>query len=126
MFREKRVLADLSTGQRDPDDWEIGRLRTVDYLLDIRVLTYEPTLSLLAVGEISQLEPSLNCDSGVAPFLLAGTASGLICVVGGPSVECSVQTPKGSPVKILQFAASTDKLLSVGKPPANTLTSLNS
>lgn len=53
MFRERRVLADLSTGQRDPDDWEIGRLRTVDYFLDTRVLTYEPTLSLLAVGEIS-------------------------------------------------------------------------
>lgn len=91
MFRERRVLADLSTGQRDPDDWEIGRLRTVDYFLDTRVLTYEPTLSLLAVG----------------------TASGLICVVGGPGVECSVQTPKGSPVKILQLAASTNKLLSV-------------
>ncbi|KAG2751320.1 hypothetical protein P692DRAFT_201853348 [Suillus brevipes Sb2] len=91
MFRERRVLADLSTGQRDPDDWEIGRLRTVDYFLDTRVLTYEPTLSLLAVG----------------------TASGLICVLGGPGVECSVQTPKGSPVKILQLAASTDKLLSV-------------
>ncbi|KAG1765082.1 lethal giant larvae like, C-terminal-domain-containing protein [Suillus occidentalis] len=91
MFRERRVLADLSTGQKDPDDWDIGRLRTVDYFLETRVLTYEPTLSLLAVG----------------------TASGLICVVGGPGVECSVQTPKGSPVKILQLAASTDKLLSV-------------
>ncbi|KAG2117950.1 lethal giant larvae like, C-terminal-domain-containing protein [Suillus discolor] len=91
MFRERHVLADLSTGQRDPDDWEIGKLRTVDYLLDIRVLTYEPTLSLLAVG----------------------TAGGLIFVVGGPGVESSVQTPEGSPVKILQLAASTDKLLSV-------------
>lgn len=91
MFGERHVLADLSTGQRDPDDWEIGMLRTVDYLLDTRVLTYEPTLSLLAVG----------------------TASGLICVLGGPGVESSVQTPEGSPVKILQLAASTDKLLSV-------------
>ncbi|KAG1904773.1 lethal giant larvae like, C-terminal-domain-containing protein [Suillus fuscotomentosus] len=91
MFREKHVLPDLSTGQRDPDDWKIGRLRTVDYLLDTRVLTYEPTLSLLAVG----------------------TADGLIYVVGGPGVESSVQTPEGSPVKILQLAASTDRLLSV-------------
>ncbi|KAG2156546.1 lethal giant larvae like, C-terminal-domain-containing protein [Suillus bovinus] len=91
MFREKHVLADLSTGQRDPDDWDIGRLRTVQYFLDTRVLTYEPILSLLAVG----------------------TASGLICVIGGPGVESSVQTPEGSPVKILQLAASTDKLLSV-------------
>lgn len=91
MFGERHVLADLSTGQRDPDDWEIGRLRTVDYLLDPRVLTYEPTLSLLAVG----------------------TASGLICVVGGPGVESSVQTPEGSSVKILQLAASTDKLVAV-------------
>ncbi|KAG1864661.1 lethal giant larvae like, C-terminal-domain-containing protein [Suillus subalutaceus] len=99
MFGERHVLADLSTGQRDPDDWEIGRLRTVDYLLDTRVLTYEPTLSLLAVG--------------TTLFLLPGTASGLICVVGGPGVESSVQTPEGSPVKILQLAASTDKLLSV-------------
>jgi hypothetical protein len=53
MFRERPVFADLSTGQRDPDDWDIGRLRTIDYLLDTRVLTYEPILSLLAVGEIS-------------------------------------------------------------------------
>lgn len=90
-FGEKHVLTDLSTGQRDPDHWEIGRLRTVEYFLDTRVLTYEPTLSLLAVG----------------------TASGLICVVGGPGVESLVQTPDGSPVKILQLAASTDKLLSV-------------
>ncbi|KAG1757244.1 lethal giant larvae like, C-terminal-domain-containing protein [Suillus lakei] len=91
MFGERHVLADLSTAQRDPDDWEIGRLRTVDYLLDTRVLTYEPILSLLAVG----------------------TASGLICVVGGPGVEYLVHTPGGSPVKILQLAASTDKLLCV-------------
>jgi syntaxin-binding protein 5 len=126
MFGERHVLADLSTGQRDPDDWEIGMLRTVDYLLDTRVLTYEPTLSLLAVGEILQLESSLNGDSGAALFLLLpGTASGLICVLGGPGVESSVQTPEGSPVKILQLAASTDKLLSVGKLFANTSTSLN-
>ncbi|KAG2155490.1 lethal giant larvae like, C-terminal-domain-containing protein [Suillus clintonianus] len=91
MFGERHVLADLSAGQRDPDDWDIGRLRTVDYLMDTRVLTYEPILSLLAVG----------------------TASGLICVLGGPGVECSVQTPDGSPVKILQLAASANKLLSV-------------
>ncbi|KAG0700674.1 WD40 containing snare-dependent exocytosis protein [Suillus ampliporus] len=91
MFGERRVHADLSTGQRDPDDWDIGRLRTVDYLVDTRVLTYEPVLSLLA----------------------AGTASGLIYVMGGPGVEYSVQTPEGSPVKILQLAASTEKLLSV-------------
>lgn len=91
MFREKHVLPDLSTGQRDPDDWEVGRLRTVDYLLDTRVLTYEPTLSLLAVG----------------------TADGVIYVVGGSGVESSVQTPESSPVKILQLAASTDRLLSV-------------
>ncbi|KAG1754961.1 lethal giant larvae like, C-terminal-domain-containing protein [Suillus paluster] len=91
MFGERHVLADLSTGQREPDDFDVGRLRTVDYLLDTRVLTYEPILSLLAVG----------------------TTSGLICVVGGPGVECSVQTPEGTPVKILQLAASTDKLLSV-------------
>lgn len=91
MFGERHVLADLSTGRRDPDDWEIGKLRTVDYLLGTRVLTYEPTLSLLAVG----------------------TASGLICVLGSPGVESSVQMPEGSPVKILQLAASTDKLLSV-------------
>lgn len=125
MFREKHVLPDLSIGQRDPDDWEIGRLRTVDYLLDTRVLTYEPTLSLLAVGEIFQLESSLNCDLGAAFFLFPGTADGLIYVVGGPGVESSVQTPEGSPVKILQLAASTDRLLSVGKPTANTSTSLN-
>jgi len=53
MFRERRDFADLSTGLRDPDDWDIGRLRSVDYLLDTRVLTYEPILSLLAVGELS-------------------------------------------------------------------------
>lgn len=53
MFRERRDFADLSTSLRDPDDWDIGRLRTVDYLLDTRVLTYEPILSLLAVGEVS-------------------------------------------------------------------------
>ena len=50
-------------------------------------------------------------------LLIEGTASGLICVIGGPGVEYSVQTPEGSPVKILQIAASTDKLVSIGKLP---------
>ena len=53
MFRERHIFADLSTNQRNPDDWDVGGLRTIGYLLDPRVLAYEPILNLLAVGEIS-------------------------------------------------------------------------
>lgn len=46
----EHVLADLSIDLRDEQDWELGRLRILDFPLDITSLAVEPVIGLLAVG----------------------------------------------------------------------------
>lgn len=41
---------DLSPELRDPQDWNVGTLRSFDYPLDISALAIEPLTGLLAIG----------------------------------------------------------------------------
>ena len=52
MFLSKRsdVYLDLSAELRELQDWNIGTLRPIEYLLDIVSLAIEPSSGLLAVG----------------------------------------------------------------------------
>jgi syntaxin-binding protein 5 len=52
MFLSKRsdVHLDLSVDLREPQDWNVGTLRPIEYLLDIVSLAIEPLSGLLAVG----------------------------------------------------------------------------
>jgi syntaxin-binding protein 5 len=52
MFLSKRsdVYLDLSAELRELQDWNIGTLRPIEYLLDVVSLAIEPLSGLLAVG----------------------------------------------------------------------------
>jgi syntaxin-binding protein 5 len=52
MFLSKRsdVHLDLSVDLREAQDWNVGTLRPIEYLLDIVSLAIEPLSGLLAVG----------------------------------------------------------------------------
>lgn len=52
MFRRQNdaVYMDLSMELRDPDDWNVGPLRTLDYPLNITTIAIEPISGLLAIG----------------------------------------------------------------------------
>lgn len=82
---------DLSTELADPREWQLKDLRYFDILLDVSALAYDPTSGLLALG----------------------TDSGHIHILGGPSVVVSLEN--GAPVKSLQFASATFKLVCLGE-----------
>lgn len=52
MFASKHndVYLDLSAELRESQDWNVGTLRTVEFLLDTVALAIEPLSGLLAVG----------------------------------------------------------------------------
>ncbi|RDB29510.1 Uncharacterized protein C1F3.03 [Hypsizygus marmoreus] len=91
MFRKHgdAVYIDLSLELRDPDDWRIGPLRTLDIPLNVTTMATEPISGLLAVG----------------------TAGGVVYVFGGPGVETRLPLPESVGVKFLQFATSTFQLV---------------
>ncbi|CAA7264832.1 unnamed protein product [Cyclocybe aegerita] len=79
------VLADLSTDLSDPNDWNVGNLRTFDFPPNITTLAVEP----------------------IAGILAAGTATGAIHLFGGPSVESKITLPEPVGVRLLHFSVST-------------------
>ncbi|KAJ3517877.1 hypothetical protein NLJ89_g226 [Agrocybe chaxingu] len=79
------VLADLSTDLNDPNDWNVGNLRTFDFPPNITTLAVEP----------------------IAGILAAGTATGAIHLFGGPSVESKITLPEPVGVRLLHFSVST-------------------
>lgn len=52
MFLSRRSdgYLDLSAELREPQDWNVGTLRQIEYLLDVVSLAIEPLSGLLAVG----------------------------------------------------------------------------
>jgi len=46
-----KSLTDLSSDLRERQDWEVGTLSTLDHLLNVTALAFDPVLSILAVGE---------------------------------------------------------------------------
>lgn len=46
------VYMDLSMELRDPDDWKVGPLRTLDYPLNVTTFAIEPISGLLAIGMV--------------------------------------------------------------------------
>jgi syntaxin-binding protein 5 len=99
---------DLSIDMRDPDDWNVGTLRSFHYPLNITALATEPISRLLAVGT------TFCCHSLGELHLFAGTAGGIVYVFGGPGVETRLNLPEPVGVKFVHFATSSYKLLCMG------------
>ncbi|KAJ6621080.1 lethal giant larvae like, C-terminal-domain-containing protein [Mycena sp. CBHHK59/15] len=90
MFKHDRtVYLDLSTDLRDNSDWNAAALRSFEYPLDVTTLAVEPISSLLAIG----------------------TATGVIHIFGGVSVETRLSLPTPVKVKFLQFSSSTFQIV---------------
>lgn len=47
-----KSLTDFSTDLREREDWEVGTLRTLDYVLNVATFAFDPVSSILAVGEL--------------------------------------------------------------------------
>jgi len=52
---DHRVYADLSTDLREEHHWQVGSLRSFEYLLDVVAMAMEPMSGLLAIGIIDLL-----------------------------------------------------------------------
>ncbi|KAF8078965.1 hypothetical protein FPV67DRAFT_1663632 [Lyophyllum atratum] len=83
------VYMDLSLDLRDPDDWQAGPLRTLDYPLNITTFATEPISGLLAIG----------------------TAGGVVYAFGGAGVETRLTLPDMVGVRFLHFATSSFQLV---------------
>ena len=96
MFSKQQdsVLADLSNDLRDENDWQLGSLKTIDFLVNVTALAVEPVSGILAIG----------------------TADGFIHLFGRPGVQCKVNLPEPAAVRLLQFSFSTFSVVCIGAP----------
>ncbi|KAJ3908951.1 WD40 containing snare-dependent exocytosis protein [Lentinula edodes] len=87
-FKHHDSFIDLSLDLHEPQDWNPGVLRTIEYASKVTALAYEPIAGLLAVATPGSIE-----------------------LLGKPGVACKITLPDINVVKTLHISPSTFKLL---------------